>query len=116
MSLPCDYVVLAVGARPNLFDVQALEDKGYQSRSRRRVFGSKRFIKNVQVDETSFFRIYMKQSICERGCFFAVQKGIGDTADKDPSAADDRGTSGGGSRMSVCRRVSAQSLYSGGSI
>lgn len=29
------------------------------------------------------------------------------------SAADDRGT-GGGSRMSVCRRVSAQSLYSGG--
>ena len=68
------------------------------------------------MDETSFFRIYMKQSICERGCFFAVQKGIGDTADKDPSAADDRGTSGGGSRMSVCRRVSAQSLYSGGSI
>ena len=30
VSLPCDYVVLAVGARPNLFDVQALEDKGVQ--------------------------------------------------------------------------------------
>ena len=27
VSLPCDYVVLAVGARPNLFDAQALEDK-----------------------------------------------------------------------------------------
>lgn len=30
VSLPCDYVVLAVGARPNLFDAQALEDKGVQ--------------------------------------------------------------------------------------
>ncbi len=30
VSLPCDYVVLAVGARPNSFDAQALEDKGVQ--------------------------------------------------------------------------------------
>ena len=29
------------------------------------------------MDETSFFRIYMKQSICERGCFFAVKKVLG---------------------------------------
>ena len=28
VSLPCDYVVLAVGARPNVFNVQPLEAKG----------------------------------------------------------------------------------------
>ena len=59
----------------------------------------------------------MKQSIMRKGMFFCgSKKGIlGILTDKGSVCVhDDRGTSGGGSRMSVCRRVSAQSLYSGG--
>lgn len=30
ISLDCDYVVLAVGAKPNAFDTSLLEEKGFQ--------------------------------------------------------------------------------------